>query len=726
VLITSCATSLILFGPDNLVPYKIMRLFCRVIHFLLLVSCPTFFKYVSSDKVVEHPVSDFRHYSLVKPRMYHGRQKRKITTTKNENDLHHLDHLTVTLPIDNEELVLDLTLNKQLIPEGFFRKIQENRTDKVIRPGPEEIDLCHYKGKVRGKSGSWVALSTCDGLSGVIYDGKEMHYVERNLLGEDNVHFLYKHSDLIDNDRSCGYAKNDHDHDHENKLSRYKRAVQHGTPVRGPYNSNRKSKYLELVLVVDHGKYKELNESVKEVEHYCKNIANIIYGLYAPLNIFVALVGVVIWTDHDEITKSSNPIDTLTGFLRYRRQKLVPEHFNDNAQLVTKFVFEKGTVAKALKGTICTFQYSGGVTTDFSPVAGIVAGAVAHVIGHNFGMEHDSSNCSCPDEKCIMTTNITATAPTHWSSCSVESLELALSKGMGYCLENKPVALFDGSLCGNGFVEEGEECDCGLPEYCTNQCCDPETCKLYGNASCATGECCDLKICKLKGVGTLCRSADQECDLPEYCTGQNEYCPDDVYKTNTEICADGEAFCYEGSCRTRSDQCKLLWGPTGEVSDEKCYKLNVKGGRHGHCGYSFFNETFVKCNEENILCGMLHCTNRNDQLEFGLEATSILSHAFLSVNGSIKACKSAVIDLGLDQADPGMVPNGAKCGESKMCVNQKCVSVSSVAGRTCPHNCFNNGWCNNLGHCHCKQGYTLPFCEHIHPGGSVDSGPVSN
>lgn len=107
-----------------------------------------------------------------------------------------------------------------------------------------------------------------------------------------------------------------------------------------------------------------------------------------------------------------------------------------------------------------------------------------------------------------------------------------------------------------------------------------------------------FKICKLKGVGTLCRSADQECDLPEYCTGQNEYCPDDVYKTNTEICADGEAFCYEGSCRTRSDQCKLLWGPTGEVSDEKCYKLNVKGGRHGHCGYSFFNETFVKCNEE--------------------------------------------------------------------------------------------------------------------------------
>jgi hypothetical protein len=67
---------------------------------------------------------------------------------------------------------------------------------------------------------------------------------------------------------------------------------------------------------------------------------------------------------------------------------------------------------------------------------------------------------------------------------------------------------------------------------------------------------------------------------------------------------------------------------------------------------------------------MLHCTHRNDQLEFGLEQTSILSSAFLSVNGSIKACKGAIIDLGLDQADPGMVPNGAKCGESKVSLEQ--------------------------------------------------------
>lgn len=60
-----------------------------------------------------------------------------------------------------------------------------------------------------------------------------------------------------------------------------------------------------------------------------------------------------------------------------------------------------------------------------------------------------------------------------------------------------------------------------------------------------------MQTCKPKQAGTLCRSAGNECDLPEYCTGQSEYCPTNVYKMDTEICEGGEAFCYHGSCKTR-------------------------------------------------------------------------------------------------------------------------------------------------------------------------------
>lgn len=63
-----------------------------------------------------------------------------------------------------------------------------------------------------------------------------------------------------------------------------------------------------------------------------------------------------------------------------------------------------------------------------------------------------------------------------------------------------------------------------------------------------------------------------------------------------------------------------------------------------------------------------------------------------------------------------------------MCVNQKCMSVDSLrAGISkCPQDCNGNGVCNSLGHCHCKDGFSPPYCDYPGPGGSEDSGPASD
>ena len=549
----------------------------------------------------------------------------------------------------------------------------------INRPSKAEVELCHYTGTLRGRAGSWAALSTCDGLNGVVFDGRQMHHVEkapgaRPAAGLDSPHHVYRDQDAREANHTCGYQGRENgrweddltkmegeeeeeeedeeegttrsyfDDDTFKRMLRSKRDIskmrapadapsQGKLNVKGPWNANKRSRYVELVIVVDNRKFHDHGKDMEKVHRKCKDMANIANALYAPLNIYIALVGVVVWNEYDEITLSTNGDTTLTNFLHYRRERLVKEHPNDNAQLLTGIQFDSGVVGKALKGPICTFEFSGGVSMWHSDVTGLVATTMAHEMGHNFGMEHDTENCECPEERCIMAPASSTMRPSFWSSCSLEYLALAFEHGMDYCLRNKPRTLFDSPICGNGFVEPGEECDCGLREHCDNPCCNPVTCAMFENATCATGECCDFKTCRPKSPGSICRLAEHECDLPEYCTGESEFCPADIFKVDGVPCKVGKAYCYQGSCRTHSDQCRLLWGPSGKKSDNQCYEQNRKGSRHGNCGYNRLNQSYIPCDNTDVRCGMLHCSHLNERLEFGMESVAILSHSFINSGG---------------------------------------------------------------------------------------------
>ncbi len=61
---------------------------------------------------------------------------------------------------------------------------------------------------------------------------------------------------------------------------------------------------------------------------------------------------------------------------------------------------------------------------------------------------------------------------------------------------------------------------------------------------------------------------------------------------------------------------------------------------------------------------MLQCKHYNERLEFGLESAAILSHSFISSGNLIIPCRTALVDFGLNEKDPGLAPDGAKCGEN--------------------------------------------------------------
>lgn len=64
------------------------------------------------------------------------------------------------------------------------------------------------------------------------------------------------------------------------------------------------------------------------------------------------MVGVVVWTEKNEIELSGDGDKTLKNFLNYRRKVLIKDHPNDNAQLLTKIQFDGGVVGKRMKKII--------------------------------------------------------------------------------------------------------------------------------------------------------------------------------------------------------------------------------------------------------------------------------------------------------------------------------------------------------------------------------------
>ncbi|KAK3094656.1 hypothetical protein FSP39_004580 [Pinctada imbricata] len=706
-------------------------------YYFLIIFCgiAPFFP-ISTGNIVGSSFKNLRPVQVIKPVIYHNNTERETTHHKDG----HLDDITLYFNAFDQQFVADLNINKNLFASSYIVKSLGVSPDKASIKRPNiKPSHCYYHGHVRGDVHSMVAVSTCDGIRGLVsYKDRTYHIEPAGDIG-DRVHRLYlekddrpglKHNCGHNDKHSRFYSNATVNYLHTREVfGRMRRSAEDKKKkvIRGPFDSNDNTRYVEMYLVNDYRTYTNYQGNERLIIQRSQDIVNIVSRLYNPLNIHVALVGVETWKSRDMFTISDQANVTLESFLHYRRNHINPNHQNDNAQLITSVQFTGSTLGRAQIASICSFQYSAGVNMNIRDRLVQVATTVAHELGHNFGMEHDNySYCQCAADKCIMApTGGGISTPTQWSSCSRNSLMENFDIGMDYCLKNKPAEIFDGPVCGNGFMEEGEQCDCGTKE-CKTKCCNASTCRLSPGSSCATGQCCDLNTCKPKQAATLCRGAFEFCDLPEFCNGESEWCPSDVYRQNGQKCMNGQAsYCYNGTCKTHTAQCKLLWGSTGRVSDPICFQhLNINGSKHGNCGYNWETRTYNRCDKEDVLCGLLHCVHLNEKLMFWRESLAEGTPATFLTKGSKQyVCRSAILDVGLDMPDPGQAPDGAKCAEKKICVNHKCQSLSKLKIKSCP-DCNDHGVCNSIGQCHCSEGFAPPNCNEPGHGGSRHSGPV--
>ncbi|KAF9582117.1 hypothetical protein BGW38_000618 [Lunasporangiospora selenospora] len=222
-------------------------------------------------------------------------------------------------------------------------------------------------------------------------------------------------------------------------------------------------------------------------------------------------------------------------------------------------------------------QYSSG--TGVSSVSTNEWLVVAHEIGHGFGAQHDCTASTCGTNSTCCALNSTVcdaknkyimnpselTATTQFSPCTISTICKAISSSAGSCLKPATIQASqvdngNNTLCGNGVLDPGEQCDCGTSDQCAkDNCCDGDTCRFKNNAVCddLNDDCCNS--CQFAPATQVCRSAlSPSCDLPEMCSGLSAACPPDIRIPDLTSCsASGNVTgqCASGICTSRDLQC---------------------------------------------------------------------------------------------------------------------------------------------------------------------------
>ncbi|XP_028435607.1 disintegrin and metalloproteinase domain-containing protein 12 [Perca flavescens] len=656
----------------------------------------------------------------------------------------HPDRLQCGLEVGGRIFLLDLEKNHDLLPKppNVFYYLP-NGTGVSVRAST--VTHCYYHGSVRGFPRSRVALSTCSGLRGIIAINSTLSFElqpqedehhrdggggERGGDGsgggggggggdeERGVHLLFSTSPLEgDSIGGCGVSHT---------------AV---PPIHSSTHTHRKkrdilseTKYIELVLVADHQEFLNYQKNNKTIIYRMLDVANQVDWFYRPLNVRVALTGLEIWSDRDKIRVAKSPTDTLNNFLDWRTNELLPRLRHDNAQLVMGGSFDGTTVGMASQSSMCSRDRSGGVNVDHLVSVLGVASTVAHELGHNLGMSHDTAErrCSCQNEPrlggCIMEPSTGFMPGQQFSSCSAADLSVSLLHGGGMCLFNvpQPDRLLGGPRCGNLYREKGR-CDCGLLEDCEDPCCNASTCLLVPGAQCSSdGICCHN--CKLRAAGSMCREPIGECDLPEFCTGSSPYCPPNVFLQNGGPCEHAESYCYEGVCASMHTQCQMLWGPNATSAPPVCFSsVNKQGNKYGNCG-QLTNGSYIPCGSPDVHCGRIQCQGGRERPLLGTNAEILTTT--VRFNHSDLVCRGTFFHLGDDVSDPATVAQGTACSPGRACLNQKCQDVSVFGVDECRRKCNGHGVCNSNKNCHCEVGWAPPDCRYSGHGGSVDSGPA--
>ncbi|KAI9218483.1 Metallo-peptidase family M12-domain-containing protein [Blastocladiella britannica] len=255
----------------------------------------------------------------------------------------------------------------------------------------------------------------------------------------------------------------------------------------------------------------------------------------------------------------------------------------------------------------------------------------AHELGHNFGASHDcqlttdcgatpaiccacssTTTCNdCPQYDTFIMNPYSQGSLQRFSPCSVA--EVCSKMGtLGTCLvEPGAQRVLSKSICGNGMVEDGEQCDCGGVQGCAGNACCNTDCTLKSGAVCddQSDNCCTKCQITSSAAKQVCRATTGACDRPEMCDGRSKTCPADTFMPNGLPCnltvtlsspfvKETAGTCATGVCTTRNQQCLANGGAAVVASANGTLTDSILG----ECSAMFSGQCSLLCRSSLFGC----------------------------------------------------------------------------------------------------------------------------
>nr|XP_010971559.2 disintegrin and metalloproteinase domain-containing protein 25-like [Camelus bactrianus] len=614
--------------------------------------------------------------------------------------------LSYSLRVGGRKHVLHMKVNKHLFSQHFPVFTYDDQ-HALLEDQPFVQNDCYYQGHVEGDPESLVALSTClRGFRGILQINNIVYEIQPKRLSTSFEHLLYR----MDKEETqlppmrCGLT----DEEIARQL-KFQESVESTLMQSGYEGWWTHRRFLELAVVVDHNRYLHHESNTSKVQDEVCLTINVIDNILSTIDVHVVLIGIEIWSEQNYLA-TDDIEDLLSEFCVWKLSGFNVRLPHDVAHIFVKADFGI-TVGLAYVGSVCQQQYNCGVDSILDDDLNSLGFIVSHELGHNLGMKHDDNTCTCGRKRCVMYPSKSLIHK--FSNCSYAYYWDTVRRKSCLNLLPKKESIFMYTRCGNSVLEEGEECDCGSLQTCTKDpCCQPD-CTLKPGADCAFGLCCDN--CTFRPPGFLCRKEENECDLPEWCNGTSYQCPEDVHRQDGTSCTGG-GYCYEKRCNNRNEQCRQIFGKEAKSANQDCYReVNIQGDRFGNCGVRV--TSYVKCGISDILCGRVQCENVT-KIPVLRDHTTVSWTHFNGVT-----CWGTDYHFGMTIPDAGEVKDGTECGAGRICIQRKCVLMSTLKSSCSPETCNLNGVCNSRHHCHCHSRWAPPSCLDEGSGGSVDSGP---